>query len=230
MRRVRVDPIPLDVQARILDAAIRAPSGGNAQGWRFLLVDDPALRSQIAPIYRVCVDRLWRNVYGDQITTARKEPDTAASRQLLAMVASVEHAADHFADYPLLLFAFQRGGEASGGSIFPAVWSAMLAARADGVGSSLTTILSYAGEAVPQLLGVPADIGWSMAACVPMGYPTGRWGVAGRRPVHDVAYRNTWGQHVGFEMNGPLWQDGPLGGNPHGNDRLKERDEDVDGG
>jgi len=50
MRRVKPDPIPADVQARILDAAIRAPSGGNAQSWRFLLVDDPAVKARLAPL------------------------------------------------------------------------------------------------------------------------------------------------------------------------------------
>ncbi len=52
MRRVRPDPIPEAVQARILDAAIRAPTGGNAQGWRFLLVDDPEIKGQLGPLYR----------------------------------------------------------------------------------------------------------------------------------------------------------------------------------
>ena len=52
MRRVRPDPVPLDVQARILDAAIRAPSGGNTQNWRFLLVDDPTVLSELGPLYR----------------------------------------------------------------------------------------------------------------------------------------------------------------------------------
>lgn len=209
MRRVRPDPIPIDVQARILDAAIRAPSGGNAQSWRFLLVDDAELRSAIAPIYRECVDRLWTTVYGSRIEAARDEPDAESSRPLVAMVASVEHAASHFAEYPLLLFAFQRG-DPSGGSIFPAIWSAMLAARAEGIGTSLTTVLSFAGERVPELLRVPRDRGWSMQACVPMGYPTGRWGIAGREPVHQVTYRNEWGRAVGFEVHTPLWP-GPTG-------------------
>lgn len=206
MRRVRPDPIPLEVQARILDAAIRAPSGGNAQSWRFVLVDDPQLRRAIAPVYRRCVDQLWATVYGDQIESAREDPEAEASRQLLAMVASVEHAASHFADYPLLMFAFQRG-DPSGGSIFPAVWSAMLAARAEGVGTSLTTVLGFAGQSVPDLLGVPHDRGWSMRACVPMGYPTGRWGVARRAPVHRVTYRNGWGNSVPFQVESPLWPD-----------------------
>jgi nitroreductase len=50
MRRVKPDPIPMDVQARIMDAAVRAPSGGNTQNWRFLLVDDPEVKSKLGPI------------------------------------------------------------------------------------------------------------------------------------------------------------------------------------
>ncbi len=52
MRRIKPDPIPLDVQKRILDAAVRAPSGGNTQNWRFLVVDDPDVRAQLGPIYK----------------------------------------------------------------------------------------------------------------------------------------------------------------------------------
>ncbi|MDH3678425.1 MAG: nitroreductase family protein [Acidimicrobiia bacterium] len=204
MRRVKPDPIPPEVQARILDAAVRAPSGGNTQNWRFLLVDDPDLRAKIGPLYRECIDRLWETIYADRVSEARANPDAPGSKATLAMVASVEHAADHFADYPLLLFAFQRG-DTSGGSIFPSIWSAQLAARAEGVGSSLTTVLAFKGDAVPDLLGVPGDEGWKMAACVPMGYPTGPWGVAKRKPAHEVAYRNTWGTDVGFEIDEPLW-------------------------
>ena len=204
MRRVRPDPIPPEVQARILDAAVRAPSGGNAQNWRFVLVDDPATRSALGPLYRQCIDQLWATIYKARVESARADPDLPESRATLAMVASVEHAADHFAGYPLFLFAFHRG-DTTGGSIYPAVWSAMLAARAEGVGSSLTTVLAFKGDAVPDLLGVPRDQGWKMAACVPLGYPTGTWGVARRRPAHEVAYRNSWGAPVGFEINQPLW-------------------------
>lgn len=207
MRRVRPDPIPMDVQAKVLDAAIRAPSGGNMQNWRFLLVDDADTRIRLAALYRECIDELWDTIYKERVESARSDPDAPGSRATLAMVASVEHAADNFADYPLLLFAFQRG-DRSGGSIFPAVWSAQLAARAEGVGSSLTTVLAFKGDAVPDLLGVPADKGWKMAACVPMGYPTGRWGIARRVPVHEVTYRNRWEEPAGFEVPEPLWSPG----------------------
>lgn len=205
MRRVKPDPIPMDVQAKILDAAIRAPSGGNTQGWRFMLVDDPATRAQLGPIYREAIDQLWATIYKDRIENAKNNPDDPESKATNAMVASVEHAADNFAGYPLLLFGFIRG-DRSGGSIFPSIWSAMLAARAEGVGSSLTTVFAFAGDKVPDLLGVPKDEGWQMAACVPMGYPTGRWGIAKRRPVQEVAYRNSWGQPLGIEVDEPLWK------------------------
>ena len=204
MRRVKPDPIPMDVQAKILDAAIRAPSGGNMQNWRFMFVDDPEIRAALGPLYRECIDELWATIYAERVANAKANPDAPDSKATLAMVASVEHAADNFADYPLFLFGFQRG-DRSGGSIFPSIWSAQLAARAEGVGSSLTTVLAFKGDAVPDMLGVPTDEGWKMAACVPMGYPTGRWGVAKRKPAHAVSYRNRWGDDVGFEVDEPLW-------------------------
>ena len=122
-------------------------------------------------------------------------------------MSSVEHAANHFAAYPLLLFAFQRGDH-TGASTFPAVWSAQLAARAEGVGSTLTAVLSFKGSTVPDLLGMPSNEGWEMAACVTMGYPTGRWGIAPRNPAQEVVYRNRWGKDAGFTVEEPLWSPG----------------------
>ena len=78
MRRVRPDPIPYPVQARILDAAIRAPNGGNAQGWRFILVDDPAVKAELGPLYRDSIDRLWATVYRDALERARSAPVSRA--------------------------------------------------------------------------------------------------------------------------------------------------------
>jgi nitroreductase len=205
MRRVRPDPIPEDVQARILDAAIRAPSGGNAQGWRFMLVDDPAVKASLGPLYRDAIARLWETAYAERLEQARGRPEDAESASMLRVQASAQHLADHFEAVPLYLFGFTRG-DPSGGSIFPAVWSAQLAARAEGVGSALTSVLGFFhGEEAMRILGVPPDKGWVMACCVSLGYPTGRWAVAPRRPVHEVAYRNQWGTGVGFEISEPLW-------------------------
>ena len=117
---------------------------------------------------------------------------------------SANHLAENFEGYPLILFSFVRG-DTGGGSIFPAVWSAMLAARAEGVGSTLTTVLAFENDALVEILGIPEEKGWKFSSCVPMGYPTGRWGVAPRIPAHEVAYRNRWGESLGFEIPEPLW-------------------------
>jgi nitroreductase len=208
MRRVRPDPVPADVQARILDAAIRAPSGGNAQGWRFLLIDDPEVKGQLGPLYRDAIGTLWQTFYREGLEVARSAPDEPDNAALLRVQASAQHLADHFEEVPLFLAAFSRG-DPSGGSIFPAVWSAQLAARADGVGSALTSVLGiFHGAEANRILGAPEDKGWTMNCLVSFGYPTGRWGVAPRRPVQEVAYRNRWGADIGFAISEPLWSAG----------------------
>jgi nitroreductase len=211
MRRVRPDPIPPAVQAKIMDAAIRAPSGGNSQNWRFVLVDDPAVKAQLGPLYRECAALLWAGPYAERLKQARANPDDPAGASLLKVTKSAQHLADHFENVPLFLFAFTRN-DPSGGSIFPAVWSAQLAARAEGVGSALTTILgTFRSEQTLEVLRVPADRGWANACCVSFGYPTGRWGIAPRRPAHEVAYRNAWGTDLGLDITEPLWS--PNGAN-----------------
>jgi nitroreductase len=108
MRRVRPDPIPADVQARILDAAIRAPSGGNAQGWRFLLVDDPAVKAGLGPLYRDSITKLWQTAYASRLALARSAPQDPDSISLLKIQASAQYLADHFEQVPLFLAAFSR--------------------------------------------------------------------------------------------------------------------------
>jgi nitroreductase len=204
MRRCKPDPIPVDVQKRILDAAVRAPSGGNTQNWRFMLVDDPAVFARLGPIYRDCMTQLWETIYKERLVAANAAPDEPENASMLSIQRSAQHLADHFEQYPLLLFSFVQF-DPSGGSIFPATWSAMLAARAEGVGTSLTSVFFFQLDAVLEILGVPKDEGWLFSSCVTFGYPTGRWGVAPRRPVHEVSFRNRWGTPLGFEIPEPLW-------------------------
>jgi nitroreductase len=204
MRRVTDQPIPKDVQARILDAAVRAPSGGNAQNWRFLLVDDPGVKAQLGPIYRECMNILWTSYYAARIAEAEADPDSEDSKQFFRVKRSAQHLADHFEGYPLLLFGFAQH-DPSGGSIYPAVWNAMLAARGEGVGAALTSAMVFKLADVLAVLGVPDGEGWHMACCVTFGYPTGKWGVAPRTPVEDVTFQNRWGQPLDFEVGGPLW-------------------------
>jgi nitroreductase len=205
MRRVKPDPIPHEVQARILDAAVRAPSGGNQQNWRFLLLDDPEKKARLAPLYQYGMDQLWKTVYKSQLDVAETNPDEPESKQMLKVQRSAQWLADHFEEIPLFLFPFCQY-DPSGGSIYPAVWSAMLAARAEGVGSCLTALLQFFHpKETFEILGVPDDKGWILTGCVSFGYPTGKWGVAARKPVDQVAYRNTWGSDIGFTVPEPLW-------------------------
>jgi nitroreductase len=201
MRRITGDPIPTDVRARILDAAVRAPSAGNTQTWRFVLVDDPETLAALGNLYRECMDQFGRAHYADRTAAAEADPDDPEGQRHLRNMRSTDWLADNFEKY-LLLFAF---GTADLYSLMPALWSAQLAARAEGVGSTFTRLFAGRAADVFEILGVPADGGWQMAACVTFGWPTGRWGVAERNPVENVTYQNRWGEPLDFAVDGPLW-------------------------
>lgn len=196
MRRLKPDPIPHDVQARILDAAIRAPNID--QEWRFLLVDDAEIKSQLAPLYLQAFERLLGAPL--EALADLLKADTPMGRTVRSGV----HLAHHFAEVPLLLIGFGRTRDGSG--IYPAMWSAMLAARAEGIGCTLTGMLqSFFTDEVFGILGVPKGAGWYMHGVITMGYPTGKWGVGARKPVHEVAARNSWQGDLGFTVPEPLW-------------------------
>lgn len=204
MRRVLPDPIPDQVVQAMLDAAVRSPSGGNSQNWRFVVVTDPETRAKVGALYEKAFRVLLDSVYGRALERARQKGDDGTLR----VFSSAQWLADNAAGVPLWLFFYGRGDE-SGASIYPAVWSAMLAARGQGVGTCLTTILgSFREKETAQLLGVPLDRGWKQAAAVSCGYPQGRWGVAARRPVHQVTYADRWDNPVAWQVDQPLWEDG----------------------
>jgi nitroreductase len=195
MRRLKTDPIPLAVQARILDAAIRAPNIG--QQWHFVLVDDRHIMSRLAPLYEKAFERLLES-YGTSIDELL-HADGDAARAARSGI----HLARHFGDVPLVLVGFGKNRDGSG--VYPAVWSAMLAARAEGIGSTLTGVLqTYFRDELFEILEVP-DEGWHCHGVVPIGYPAGRWGVAPRLPVQSVTSRNGWGGELGFSVDKPLW-------------------------
>jgi nitroreductase len=197
MRRLKPDPIPYEVQARILDAAIRAPHVGEM--WRFLLVDDPAIKAQLAVLYRQAFERMVGAQLGEN-RAAVMQGDTPMAR----IIRSGVHLAEHFAEVPLLLLGF--GQSRDGGGIYPALQNAMLAARAEGIGATLTGMLqSYFADEVFDILGVPKDAGWWQHGAIVLGYPIGKWGVGARKPVHEVAARNSWQGDLGFTVPAPLW-------------------------
>jgi nitroreductase len=201
MRRVAPDPVPEVVVAAMLDAAIRAPSGGNSQNWRFLVITDPAVRAQLGPLYREAYQELQATAYAGRREAAEARGDNATLRVLR----SSTWLAENFEQVPAWLFVFSRN-DPTGASVYPAVWSAMLAARGHGVGTCLTTILGLLRPGpVFDLLGVPTDKGWSLAASVSCGYPLGSWGVAERAPAHLVAFAERWGQPLGVTIDHPMW-------------------------
>jgi nitroreductase len=205
MRRVKPDPIPDDVVARILDAAIRAPSGGNQQRWRFLLLTDPEAKSRIQQLYSTGLAELNRTQYKATMDLIENgPPDDPAVIQARKTHRSAVWLADHLAEVPLLLFAF--GKPEGGSSIYPAMWSVQLAARAEGVGSALTTLLFryYRAETL-EILGAPDDGTWEPYAMLSMGYPTGRWDVAKRQPAHEVTFQERWGQPVAWTVDQPIF-------------------------
>ncbi len=203
MRRLSSEPVPHDVIGRILDAGIRAPTGGNAQDWRFVAVTDPDKIGALAPMYREGLAKLFGGHYAKSNAEVRAAVASgnvdARTQQVVRVLNSTEHLAEHFHEVPLLVFGFSQTDQ-NPGSIWPALWSMCLAARAEGIGSTITTILNmyYAKEA-GEILGVPTGEKWFMHGCLPMGYPTGKWGVPSRKPINKVCFHDTWGTPVPFE-------------------------------
>jgi nitroreductase len=208
MRRLRPDPIPLDTQARILDAAVRAPNGGNTQRWHFLAVDDPELIREFARLFRearALEYEKFRNGTGPMAAPAPGADPAAHAESMRRMKGSGDYLADHFEEIPLLLFVFSID-DLGGANIYPAIWSVLLAARAEGVGGVMTMVLRNFADRVNELLGVPVEEGWTMSAMLTLGYPRGKWCVAAnRRPVHEVSSRNHWDAPFGVEVPQPLW-------------------------
>lgn len=203
MRRLKAGPIPDAVLRAILDATIRAPNGGNAQTWAFVVVRDPAVRLPLAAVYKQCLESVFEpgGTYARAIEQA--EPD--AARPLNQMKASALYLARHAHEVPVLVVACLRMGArprefGSGAGIYPAVQNLLLAARAFGIGGTLTTIHRTRQDEVRDILGIPSDV--ETAAIVPLGYPLGRWAVAPRDPVEQVVFTDRWGQALGGEPGG----------------------------
>lgn len=181
MRRLRPDPVPDEVIARIVDAGTRAPSPGSAdaQTWRFVVVTDRAVMAELGAVWRAARDELLQqvpNLYANEVQAA-----------------SSQHLHDHFDDVPLLILGYGPEGMGSN-TVVQALWSMCLAARAEGIGSTYTTLLTRVPAEVDRILGVPSDAGVRLYAALPMGYPTGRWGTAPRQPAHEVTYADRWGR------------------------------------
>ena len=191
-RYLSPQPIPDDVLWEILDAAIRGPSGGNAQHWGWVVVTDQEVKDRVAAWYRVN----WEAAYGsrrEEILNAEVSPGGLTPRGFLG----AEHLAHHIQEAPVWVFPVLRGAADAtsprvGSSIYGAVQQLCLAARAYGIGTSLTTLYYGHEDELRELLGLPPDA--LTMALIPMGYPArGRWAEPKRRPVEEVVHWNRWG-------------------------------------
>lgn len=189
IRRFTTDPVPDEAITTILEAAIRAPSAGNRQTWYFLVIRDPETKRRLGQWYLDAWSAAYGNVQPGQTvsTPVYRSADTLAHRM---------------GDVPILILACVDQGATGtgpgpitrGASIYPAVQNLLLAARALGLGTVLTTLHRRHEEDVKRLLGIPDSI--ETAALIPVGYPAEgeHFGGSRRRPVEEVTFYDRWGQ------------------------------------
>ena len=190
MRRLKADPVPGDVIRKILEAGTCAPSGGNMQRWRFLVIRNPDVKQRVGSLYR----RAWDQIVAPRYRSGAPAPGT--SREPFdRMLAAAEHLAQHIHEAPVWIVPCLQGEaltRTAGSSIYPAVQNMLLAARALGLGATLTTLyLNFEREA-EAALGLPSD--WHSFALIPIGYPMGRFGPVRRVALKDVVFEDRWGQ------------------------------------
>jgi nitroreductase len=192
-RFYRPDPIPDDVLRRVLDATRWAPTGGNRQGVRFVVVRDAAKRRALKDLYLP----LW-DAYSSR---ASVRPGAPKPR----LMENADHFARHLDEVPALvvvcaqladLMATDRHLDrltiVGGASVYPAVQNLLLAARAEGLGTALTTLLCAVEPQVKTLLAIPDGI--ATAAMVAMGHPAkGFPKRLARRPLEDTCFLDTYG-------------------------------------
>lgn len=189
--RKRLDleaPVDLDVVLKCIDIACQAPTGGNSQQWRWVVVDDPAKRAGLAELYNRSA--------APYLAEGRK--NMAAGME--GIVSSAEYLAEHLAEVPVhvipCIFGRPDGLDATSlagwyGGILPAAWSFMLALRSRGYGTAWTTLhLPFEAEAA-QLLGIPPTV--TQVALLPVAQYTGDDFKPGtRRPAKEITYFNEW--------------------------------------
>ena len=193
MRRYSDEPVTDEQVEACLRAAVQAPSGGNIQPYQFLVVRDPDLRARLGEIYL----RAW-NRYAPAVTAG----DEGALRS--GMLRASDHLANNIGRAPVLILVLMpdiemkvtdADGEMDVGpveaSVYPAVQNLILAARSQGLGTVLTTVYRIHEDEVREVCGIPDR--YKVVAMLPLGHPTGRWGVAPRRPFEKLTSWDRFG-------------------------------------
>jgi nitroreductase len=209
LRHFKPDPVPEALITQVIDAAIRASSGGNTQHWSFVVVRDPEVKRQLAALYRKASD------YASAIYAGRPKPEHLTDEQYRQFLANSGHLWDHLAESPVILVACLARREPperaslpevvqarydahlantlriSGSSIYPAIQNIILACRALGLGTVITTNHILYEDEVKAVLGIPDNV--ATFALMPIGWPTRKYGPLTRKPVGDVTFADRWG-------------------------------------
>ena len=191
MRRLKPDPVPEELVQKILRAGVCAANGGNTQRWRFLVIKDQEIKKRVQVFYKRALDE----VVGPRYRTSAPPPGVTRE-QYDRQHAAVEYLTLHFHEAPVWIVACLDEGtntptRGSGASIYPAVQNMLLAARALGLGATLTTRhLLYEKES-EAALGLPPGV--HSYAIIPIGYPMGNFGPVGRGPLKEIVYQDHWG-------------------------------------
>ncbi|MBA3304230.1 MAG: nitroreductase family protein [Acidimicrobiia bacterium] len=202
MRRFTDEPVTDEQVLTCLRAAVQAPSGGNIQPYRFIVVKDVGIRTRLAEVYL----RAWRRysaaVRGPALARMRSDEERAAWER---NVVASDHLAEHLAEVPVLILVLMADIEMlatdavgvmdvgpTAASVYPAVQNLVLAARAQGLGTTLTTVYRIHEDEVRAICEIPDR--YRVAALLPLGHPTGRFGVAPRRPAESITSWDTFGQ------------------------------------
>jgi nitroreductase len=193
IRRLTDDPVDDDLVLHLIELALKAPTGSNAQNWEFVVVRDPVVKAKLARLNRGA----W-NLYGG---IGRRM--VRGDERMLKILDAVQWQADHFEQIPVIVVACLRGvippwppvATASAyGSIFPSVQNLLLAARAAGLGAALITLPLWSKWLARRALGLP----WKVNPCavIPLGWPKGRYGPTTRRPVAEVVSLDRYGNRA----------------------------------
>jgi nitroreductase len=184
IRRFKPDPISLEDLHLILEAAVRAPNGGNQQVARFLVVNDRETVREFGLLYH---EAWWAKRHDEGFQQRDDLPRRFHAAAWLA---------DTMADVPCVVFALAlRNGPAD--SVIPAVQNLMLAARAIGIGSVPTTLHPSVMDRFHSMFGIPDDVGFHF--CVPLGFPQGNFGPNVRRPTSETTFLNRWDAPVPWD-------------------------------
>ena len=193
IRRLKPDPVDDELVRRLIELALKAPTGSNAQTWEFIVVRDAAVKRKLARMNR------WMfRIYGG---LGRRLVQGDA--KMLRVLDAVQWQADHFEEIPVLVIACLKGwrlpfpnvmATSYYASIHPSVQNLLLAARAVGLGAALITMPLWSTFAARRALGCP----WNVTPCavVPLGWPRGRYGPTTRRPVEDVTSIDRYGNRA----------------------------------